>query len=69
MRDEKGSPLSFFYSKKRVMQGCPLAMLRCGLFILPLIRTLKDEFKDIDSPWYADDEAVGGKVHEILFFQ
>ena len=32
----------FLFNKKRVTQGCPLAMVEYGLLILPLVRKLTE---------------------------
>jgi hypothetical protein len=35
------------------------------LYILPLIRVLKQEFPEVEQPWYADDAGAGGKEDAV----
>ena len=63
--DKKGSTV-FLRSKEGITQGYPLAILGYGLLLLPLIRVLKREFSDVDSPWYTDDAAAAGKIPRIF---
>ena len=37
-------------SREGITQGCPLATTGYGLLVLPMIRPLKVEFSDINSP-------------------
>ena len=45
----------FVHSKEGVTQGDPLAVVACGIAILPLIRILKAAVPDVHQPWHADD--------------
>ena len=57
-------------SKEGATQGDPLAMVMCGLGLLPLIRILKAEVPDLHQPWYADDAGAGGRFQNIrLYFK
>jgi len=53
-------------SKEGVMQGDPLAMIAYGIGVLPLIRQLRNEFRSVEQPWYADNARTAGKFKEIL---
>jgi hypothetical protein len=48
-------------SKEAATQGDPLAMVMCGVGLLPLIRILKKAVSDVHQPWYADDAGAGGR--------
>ena len=61
-RGEKKKETVFLFSKEGVTQGFPLAMVGYGLLILPIIRKLKKEFSDVESPWYADDGAAAARL-------
>ena len=52
-------------SKEGVTQGDPLSMFAYGIGTLPLIRQLKQEFPDLEQPWYADDAASAGRFDRI----
>jgi hypothetical protein len=55
----------FIFSKEGVTQGDPLSMFAYGICILPLIRVLKQEFPEVEQPWYTDDAGAGGKFDAI----
>ena len=56
---------TFIFSKEGVTQGDPLSMFVYGIGLLPLIRTLKKSFPELDQTWYADDACSGGKFDSI----
>jgi hypothetical protein len=60
IRDNDGTAI-FLHSKEGVTQGDPLAMFGYGIGALPLIRQLKEEFRSVKQPWYADDAGAAGK--------
>ena len=41
-------------------------MVGYGSLVLPMIRKLKVEFRDIASPWYADDGSSASKLDSII---
>ena len=50
-------------------QGDPLAMIKYGIRILPLIRNLKREIPDVTQPWYAANAgALGTFVRLKTYF-
>jgi hypothetical protein len=55
----------FLFSKESVTQEDPLLMFAYGISILPLIRILKQEFPEVEQPWYADHAGAGGKFDTI----
>ena len=50
------------HSKEGITQGDPMAMILYGISVLPIIRTLKDEYPELHQPWYADDAGLGGTL-------
>ena len=63
--DMKGSG-TFFYSKEVVTQGEPLAMISCGIGVLPLIRELRDAHPCVTQPCCADEAGESGIFGNIL---
>jgi hypothetical protein len=60
----------FVLSEEGVTQGDPLAMVMCGVGLLPLIRILKKAVPDLFQPWHADDAGAGGRFQKIrLYFE
>jgi hypothetical protein len=55
----------FLFGREGITQGDPLSMFAYGVGILPLIRVLKEEFPEVEQPWYADDAGAGGKYDAI----
>ena len=53
---------SVFLSREGTTQGDPLAMAMYGLAILPLIKKLAGEAKQV---WYADDATGGGRLKQL----
>ena len=43
-------------------------MMGYGLLLLPSIWKLKREFSSIKSPWYVDDGAAVGKLHNMFIY-
>ena len=58
----------FLCSEEGVTQGDPLAMILCGLSVLPLIYDLKSQFKILLHVWFADDGNAGGKLQDLKQF-
>ncbi len=56
---------AFLFSKEGVTQGDPISMVVYGLAVLPLIRRLKQEFPEVEQPWYADDAGAAGNFDAI----
>lgn len=52
-------------SKEGVTQGDPLSMFENRIGTLPLILQLKQEFPDLEQPWYANDAASAGRFDRI----
>ena len=60
---------SFINSKVGVTQRDPLAMIACGIGILPHIKNLKREIPDITQPWYYNNTvALGTFVRLATYF-
>ena len=59
VHDSGGRAFSL-HSKIGVTQGCPLAMILCGLGLLPMIRELKARHPTVVAPWFADDGLAAG---------
>ena len=53
---------SVFLSREGTTQGDPLAMALYGLAVIPLIKKLATEAKQV---WYADDATGGGKLQQL----
>ena len=53
---------SVFLSREGTTQGDPLAMAMYGLAVIPLIKKLASEAKQV---WYADDATGGGKLQQL----
>jgi hypothetical protein len=57
-------------SKEGATQGDPLAMVMCGVGLLPLVRILKKAVSDVHQPWHADDTGAGERFQRIrLYFE
>ena len=56
----------FLHSKEGVTQGDPLAMIAYSIWVLPLIRKLRNAHPRVNQPWYADDVGAGGTFQQIL---
>ena len=68
VRGESKKKTIFLHSSEGSTQGCPLAMLGYGILLLPLIITLKTDFPEVKSPWYADDGAAAGTLKILIYF-
>lgn len=68
MRGETSKKCMFLRSKEGIAQGCVLAMIGCGLLILPIMRRLKLEFNDSDSMWHANDGSAMGNYDQLAKF-
>ena len=58
----------FLHSEDGVTQGDPLAMILCDHTVLPMIRDLKSQFKNLLHLWFADNGNAGGKLQELKQF-
>ena len=66
LRGETKKDAKIILSKEGTTQGSPLATTDYGLLVLPMIRQLKVEFSDINSPWFVDDGVVVGKLERVI---
>ena len=71
-RNTYSSPVRLFLqggdeiaSNEGTCQGDPLAMLYYALGTVPLIRSLQDSCPDTVQSWYADDDAVAGRLADL----
>jgi hypothetical protein len=55
----------FLFSREGVTQGDPLSTFAYGVGILPLIHVLKQDFPEVEQPWYTDDVGADGKYDAI----
>ena len=56
---------SVFLSREGTTQGDPLAMAMYGLAVLPLVKQLAGEAKQV---WFADDATSGGKLQQLKWW-
>ena len=66
VRDSEDGSCHFMHSKEGMTQGDPLAMITYGIWVLPLIRDLRDSHHCIPQPLYANDTGAGGEFERIL---
>ena len=56
----------FLHSKESVTQGNPLATIKYGIGVLPIIIDFRNVHSHVTQPWYADDAGAWGKSRHIL---
>jgi hypothetical protein len=55
---QQGGNCEILLSCEGVTQGDPLAMILCGVALLPLSESLREAEETVLQPWYADDVAM-----------
>ena len=74
-RNTYGCPIRLFvtgggeiYSTEGTCQGDPLAMALYAVATVPLINELQKANPSVRQGWYADDDAVGGRLRSLLSY-
>ena len=62
VQDTGDGSVHFFHSKEGMTQGDPLAIIACGIGVLPLTRELQSAHLWVTQTWYADEAGTGGDV-------